>query len=86
MSPAVDMESIIGLVAVAGFYAIVLIGLIGGLVLAALRIIRGGSRRASEDEEAATIQELHTGLARMEERVEALETILLERERKGERQ
>ncbi|MFP4173660.1 MAG: hypothetical protein ACLFV4_12185 [Candidatus Hydrogenedentota bacterium] len=83
MSPTVD---IVGLVAVGGFYAIVLIGLIGGLVLAALRIIRGGSRRAEDDEEAVTIQELHAGLARMEQRVEALETILLERERKGERQ
>ena len=83
MSPTVD---IVGLVAVAGFYAIVLIGLVGGLVLAALRIMRGGKRQAEDDEETVTIQELHAGLARMEQRVEALETILLERERKGERQ
>lgn len=84
MNPMVDIESIIGLVAVGGFYAIVLIGLIGGLVLAALRIIRGGNTTTEDDEEAVTIQELHAGLARMEQRVEALETILLERERKGE--
>lgn len=83
MAPTVD---IVGLIAVAGFYAVVLIALIGGLVLGALRIIRGGSRRAGDDDETATIQALHAGLARMEQRIEALETLLLDRDRKGDRQ
>lgn len=32
----------------------------------------------TQDEETAMIQEIHTGLSRMEQRVEALETILME--------
>ncbi|RJP20398.1 MAG: phage-shock protein [Candidatus Abyssobacteria bacterium SURF_5] len=39
-------------------------------------------RGADQKGETQMIQELHDGLLRMEKRVEALETILLERERK----
>ncbi len=76
--------NIVPLAGILGFYLIALVALIGGLVLLGLRILRGGARNQQPDE-TAMIQELHAGLARMEERVEALETILLDREKQKER-
>lgn len=65
--------------------------IIFGYLLLSKRMKEGGSLKASEQlnaEETRLIQEIHQGLSRMEERVEALETILLEREeselKKGE--
>ena len=59
---------------------------VGGFFLIwALKILRGESTRAGnklEEEEAKTIQELHYGLLKMEERIEALETILMGRDGK----
>lgn len=55
---------------------------------AVVRLISGGRRKRGpeEQEESRTIQELYQGLLRMEKRVEALETLLIERERpRGER-
>ena len=54
-------------------------------VLIGLKIMRGGSSpkdRKSWDEETRITQEIYKGLSRMEERVEALETIIISRERK----
>lgn len=51
-------------------------------VVWALRVLRGSTSRRDrhlDAEEAKLMQELHQGLTRMEARVEALETILLER-------
>ena len=67
---------------------IALFAIIFGFVLALAKVKRGGSLRGSERlqaEEARLIQELHRGLSRMEERVETLETILLDREGKKDR-
>ncbi|HEO72150.1 MAG TPA: phage-shock protein [Candidatus Hydrogenedentes bacterium] len=74
-----------GMVVVLMIFSIPLVIIIGGLGLAALKILKSdGGRKASASaaEEARLIQELHHGFRRMEERVEALETILLEQERK----
>ncbi len=52
------------------------------LVLVAIKILKGGTSKNHERaqaEESRTMQELYQGFSRMEERVEALETILLER-------
>jgi phage shock protein B len=49
------------------------------------RVLKGGISRTSqrfETEEATMIQEMYQGFSRMEQRVEALETIILDRERK----
>jgi len=65
------------LVIVAGFF-----------LVWALKIITGGppqQREKYQAEEARLIQELHQGLSRMEARIEALETILLDRERKDKK-
>jgi mannose/fructose/N-acetylgalactosamine-specific phosphotransferase system component IID len=59
---------------------------IGGVILLAIKIIKGGvsqSHRAKNAAETKMIQEIHQGLSRMEARVESLETILMDRERSG---
>ena len=62
------------------------LAIVGSTILMAIKLIKGGLSRKdqrSEAEEARMIQEIYHGLARMEKRVEALETIILEREREG---
>ena len=67
------------------FGSIVLaLAIIPGAILLAIKFLRGGQSAGDQAEEAKMIQEIYTGLSRMEERVEALETILLDQEkRKG---
>ena len=65
--------------------SIVALIIIGGVILLAIRILKGGSARGEDginSDEARVIQEIYQGLSRMEERVEALETILLAQDRK----
>jgi hypothetical protein len=64
--------------------SILALAILGSTVLMAIRIVKGGLTPRSkklEAEEIKTIQEIYRGLSRMEERVEALESILLNRER-----
>lgn len=76
------------IIVVTVFAGIVLaLAVIGSTILMGLRIIKGGipSRdQKTQTNEARTIQEIYQGLARMEKRVEALETIIIggERDRK----
>jgi phage shock protein B len=64
------------------FGSIVLaLAIIGSTILMAIKILRGGLSRKGqklEAEEAKMIQEIYQGLSRLEERVEALETIILD--------
>jgi phage shock protein B len=65
--------------------SILALAILGSTVLMAIKIIKEGispRSRQLEAEETKAIQEIHTGLSRMEERVEALESVLLEQERK----
>ncbi len=57
---------------------LVLLGMAYGLINKALDRRDGGAAR----EETELMQDIHRQLARMEERVEALETILFERRRR----
>ncbi len=80
--------------------AVLIVGIVFGSIVAIFAIIfgfvllqgktkRGGSIRQSEQlnaEETRLIQEIHQGLSRMDERVEALETILFDREVKESRE
>jgi hypothetical protein len=62
------------------------LAIIGSTILISIRIFKGGFSRkgqASQADETRMIQELYHGLSEMEKRVEALEAILLDRERKG---
>jgi len=66
--------------------SVLLLAIIASTILMALKILKGGiSRKGREhdSEEARMIQEIYQGLSRMEERVDALETIILDRKRKG---
>jgi len=61
---------------------VIALAVICGTILVAIRIIKGdGLRRGQKQEadEAKMIQEIYQGLSRMEERLEALETILMDR-------
>ena len=83
MSPGLIGASIPIVAIVCGFLLIALV-----LVLRMLRVVFGASAdgsRASNVEEAKLIQDIYHGLLKMEERVEALETLLLERERENEK-
>jgi len=57
---------------------------IGGTIILSIKLLKGGTSRKDQAEDSKIIQEIYQGLSRMEERVEALETILLDRE-KGDR-
>jgi len=60
----------------------------GFFLIWALKILtRGGTYERDEvqAEETRLIQELHQGLLKMDERIEALETILLDAEKKEDR-
>lgn len=68
------------------FGSIVLaLAIVCGTILTAMRLRHGGISRHSREEQAAEaemIQDIYHGLSKMEERVDALETILMDRKRK----
>ena len=74
------------LITIIVFGGIVLaLAVIGSTILMGLKIIKGGASpggQRTQTDEAKIIQEIYQGMGRMEERVEALETILLEQEKK----
>ena len=60
------------------------LAVIGATILMGIKILKGGVSRKqqqSESQEARMIQEIHKGLSRMETRIEALETIVLDHQR-----
>lgn len=63
-----------------GFPIIVVVGF---FLVWALKIVKGDKEGTTE--EAKIIQEIHAGLDRLDKRVEALETILLDLDGKGDR-
>lgn len=63
---------------------ILALAIIGSTIIMAIKVLKGGFSRGGqkvEAEEARMIQEIYQGLSRMEERVEALETIILDTKR-----
>ena len=58
-----------------------LIAVGGGILIALIKVLKGGSPESRElnAEEARLMQDIHRSMLKMEERVEALETLLLER-------
>ena len=61
------------------------LAIIGSTILMAIKIIKGGVSRTgqkSQAEEAKMIQEIYEGLSKMEQRVDSLETIILDSKRK----
>ena len=82
MGPPADGVFIVAVV----FAGIVLaLAIIGGTFLMAIRIIKGGVSRKDREwssKEARMVQEIYQGFNNLEERVESLETILLDREKR----
>jgi phage shock protein B len=81
---AMDMTAVL-IVAIVLGSIITFFLIIFGFVLAMKRIQIGGTMHNSGklgQNETRLIQEIHKGLTKMEERVEALEMILLDREQK----
>ena len=65
--------------------SILAVAIIGSTILMAINILKGGLSQKGQKlqtDEARMIQEIYQGLSRMEGRVEALETIIVDRERK----
>ena len=65
--------------------SVLILTIIGSTILIAIKVIRGGVSRSGQkiqSDEARMIQEIYQGLSRMEERVEALETLILDQDRK----
>ena len=61
---------------------VIALAVICGTILVAIRIIKGDrlpGDQKKQANEAKMIQEIYQGLSRMEERLEALETIILDR-------
>lgn len=61
--------------------------IIAGTVLLVVRMRQSGTlsgKSGNREDEAAMIQEIYTGLSRMEQRVEALETILMDHKKKDD--
>jgi hypothetical protein len=61
------------------------LAIIGSTILIGIKVLKGGATPKGQKfqaEEAKMVQEIYQGLSRMEERIEALETIILDRERK----
>lgn len=65
---------------------ILFIATIGLVIIGIIRVSKSGGLsgkdKAAQAEETRMIQDIYHGLSKMEERVEALETILIERQKK----
>jgi hypothetical protein len=73
-----------GTVAVIMVFAIPLTAIIGGLIIRAMEVLKVGAGRANghaDREQTRMVQQMHEMLLKMEERIEALETILIEHDR-----
>jgi phage shock protein B len=65
--------------------AVLILAIIGSTILMGIKIMKGGVSRKDQEfqtEETEMIQQIYQGLSRLEERVEALETIIIDRDRK----
>ena len=74
----------VAIVAIVFGSIIILLAIIPVTILLIIRLFKGGisrTDRKKQAEETRMIQEIYQGLSRMEERVETLETILLDREK-----
>ena len=69
-------------------FMIPITAILGGVFLAALKILKGspsGGNREDQAQEAMMMQDIYHGLHKMEDRIQALETILLDLERQRKR-
>ena len=83
--PCLDAGTI-GTLAVLMLFSTPLVAVVGYILIKGLRIVTVSTSRRHQShalsDEAKLMQELHQGLVRMESRIEALETLLFERDRR----
>ena len=60
---------------------LLMLALIPATILLVIKLFRGGGSSKTQTEETKMIQEIYQGLSRLEERIESLETILLDKDR-----
>lgn len=79
------MESLFGFLTALVTSGASIIGLvvIGAIILIGLKIVRSGRDGRLQEDETRMIQEMYQGLARMEKRLDALETIVCDRDKGG---
>ncbi len=68
---------------------ILAIAAIGGIILFSIKIIKGGFSHKDRQHlagETKMVQDIYQGLRKMETRVESLETLLMDQDRKGDKQ
>jgi len=68
---------------------ILAIAVIGVIILFSIKIIKGGfshKDRQHLTKETQMVQDIYQGLRKMEKRVESLETLLMDQDRKGDKQ
>ena len=66
------------------FGSVVLVpAIIGGTILLSIKLLKSRTSRTDQVDDSKVVQEIYQGLSQMEERVEALETILLDRDKRG---
>ena len=67
-------------------FILVAIALSGFILVSIIKALRGnssGKKKEGNMEETRLMQEIYRGLRKMEERVESLETIIMDKKRKG---
>ena len=62
------------------------LAIIPGTILLAIKFFRGGQSAKDQAEDTKMIQEIYRGLSLMEQRMEALETILLDHEKRNRKE
>lgn len=72
---------------VSGFVAVMVLATIGFMVLMIVRTAKGPARKRERNDadETRIIQEIHHGLMKMNKRIEALETLVLDQDRSKEK-
>lgn len=70
------------IVPVAIVFIVIGLPIIGAFMLAFAKIMKGSSRSDSvtEGEESRMVQDMHRGLSKLESRIDALESIILDRD------
>lgn len=58
------------------------IGLVAAVLFGVVKMVRGPAKQDQSNEETRIMQEMYTTMSKLENRVESLETILMEREGK----
>lgn len=69
-------------------FIILALALVVGIIVFTIKIIKGGVSRGDREQqnmEAKMVQDIYQGLRQMEERVETLETLLMDQDKRGDR-